>query len=1103
MIGRWQGIVIGLLGSTGVMATNPVPFVENKNQWAQEFHFGGEFPQVRMMLKDASIYFLQHQSVPDDSKIDKLPTYGFDETLHHGTGTTAYTSFELVFHQALQPRLEARNKRKTIYNYFLGEDPSRWAEAARSFGEVWYRNVYRGIDLKVYSEDGLPKYDWVVAPCGDPRQVRFSYKGVRAVTIRNEELVIENAFGEVVETKPYAYQVVNGVRRTVPAAFEIDNDEVQFVFPSGYDPNYELVIDPFLIFSSYSGSTLDNWGNAATPDNHGNLYSGGMVSGPVQGLQYPTTPGAYQTVHHGGTWDVGILKYDSVGFDVLYVTYLGGNGAETPQSLVVNKNNELLILGATSSNNFPGAKGAFKGGFFVDPLHGVQYNGGTDLFIARLSEDGSKLLASTYLGGSSNDGINFVSGSMGTNDKFESPLARNYGDQLRGDIITDDAGFVFIASNTRSSDFPVVNNPDPDALFHGGTHDGLIAKLDPSLNLVWSRLIGGAGTDVAYSIKFNASGNVLVGGGTTSTNINGFNGLHAVAPGGTDGWIAEFQSDGQAIVRGTYIGTAAYDQVYFIDVATNGDILCYGQTQGNYPITPIDKVFSNPGAGQFLHRLTPTLSTTVFSTVFGKGGLSPDISPTAFLVNACDNIYMAGWGGIINAPQRGGILRNYVGGNTLGLPVTSDAWQPQSISGQDFYLIVLTGDGQQMVYATFLGGVSSPTHVDGGTSRFDKRGIVYHAVCAGCGGFPSDFPSYHVPSARATNRSANCNNAAFKFDLSSLRAGIQTNNIQLNSPGITRVCMPEGYSFQNTSVGGEIFEWQFGDGDALTVISKNPIPHYYKKPGRYIVKLKSIDKSTCIGVDSTFVAVEVFDPHLNAGPDQKICFGSSTRLTATGGTKYVWRSADGSFSSVEPSPSVAPQQKTDYFVTITDDGGCTRKDTVTIDVVPGIDLAFNFERVYDCTSRPFIKVENTSKLKAGEEARLFFGDGTSTDELTALHTYQQDGVYTLTLQATKEFCTYQASQETRIVTLNVPNVITPAEEDGLNDTFRVQYASVSQAKAGLTVGVKIMNRWGVQVFQSNDYKDDWNGRDVDGGIYYYEVEIVGEIQCKGWIHLVK
>ncbi len=1103
MIGRWQGIVLGLLGSTVAMATNPVPFVENKNQWAQEFRFGADFPQVRMMLKDASIYFLQHRSVSDDGKVNKLPDSDFEETHPHGSGTTGYTSFELVFHQALQPSLQPGDKRRTIYNYFLDNDPSRWTHAARSFGEVTYLGLYRGIDLKVYSEDGLPKYDWIVAPCGDPRQIRFSYRGVEQVSIRDENLVIENIFGEVVETKPYAYQVVNGERRTVPAAFDIDNGEVTFVFPGGYDANYELVIDPFLIFSSYSGSTLDNWGNAATPDSKGNLYSGGMVNGPVQGLQYPTTPGAFQTVHRGGEWDVGILKYDSVGFDVLYVTYLGGNGAETPQSLVVNKDDELLILGATSSTNFPGATGPFKCGETIDPLHGIDYFGGTDLFIVRLSEDGSKLLASTYLGGTANDGINFVTGSMGTNNKTESPLARNYGDQLRGDIITDDAGFVYIASNTRSSDFPVVNNPDPDALFHGGTHDGLVARLDPSLKLVWSRLLGGTGSDVALSIKFNAAGNVLVGGGTTSGDIKGMNGIHTTAPGGTDGWIAEVQSDGTAILNGTYIGTTSYDQVYFIDVATNGDVLCFGQTQGNYPIAPIDKVFSNPGSGQFLHRLAPNLGATVYSTVFGKGGFSPDISPTAFLVNACDNIYMAGWGGAINSPVRGGVIRNYVGGNTQGLPVTSDAWQTQSVRGQDFYLIVMTGDASEMVYATFLGGVSSPTHVDGGTSRFDKRGIVYHAVCAGCGGFPSDFPSYQVPTARATNRSANCNNAAFKFDLSSLRAGIQTNNIALNAPGITRVCMPDGYTFQNTSIGGEIFEWQFGDGERLTAISKNPIPHYYKKPGRYTVKLKSIDRSTCIGVDSTFVSVEVFDPHLSAGPDQKICFGSSTRLTATGGTKYVWRTADGLFSSTEANPAIAPQQKTSYYVTISDAGGCSRKDTVTVDVVPGVDLDFDVERLYDCNTRPFIKVANNTKLKSDEEGRLFFGDGTSTDEAEVVHTYQQDGFYTVTVQATKEFCTYQKSQDVRIVTLTIPNVITPGLEDGLNDTFRIQYGSPAQAKAGLSIGLKVMNRWGVGVYQNKDYLDDWSGKDVDAGVYYYEVDILGEVQCKGWVHLVK
>jgi hypothetical protein len=1086
-----------------VSASPPVHYVENKNQWPDAFRFGADFPQARVLLKDASIYFVHLQQLPDDEKSPKKLKTDFSEAHDHASGTVAMSTFELVFLNALKPTIEPSDKQKTIYNYYLGNDESKWASAAAAYGYVTYKEMYRGIDLKIYSEDDHVKYDWIVSPCADPGKIRFSYKGIQDLDLREENLVITSKLGEVVETKPFAYQVVNGERRQVMAAFEIDNGEVYFVFPKGYDTNYELVIDPFLIFSSYSGSTLDNWGNTATPDSRGNLYSGGMVSTAVTGSSFPTTAGAYQVTHKGGSWDVGILKYDSVGANLLYVTYLGGNGVETPQSLVVNSQDELLILGATSSSNFPGTIPAdFKGGSAIDPLNGVDYAAGTDLFVSRLSVTGSQLIASTYLGGTSNDGINFISGDMGSNNKVESPLARNYGDQLRGDIITDTQGFIYIASNTQSDDFPVLND-DLAARYHGGSHDGVVAKLDPQLNLVWSRMMGGSGTDVVLSIKIAASGNILVGGGTTSIDMPGMNGLHSIAPGGTDGWIAEIASSGEQIINATYIGTPSYDQVYFIDIGTTGDVFAYGQTQGDYPIAPLGKVYANPSSGQFLHRLKADLKATVFSTTFGKGGKTPDISPTAFLVNACDNIYMAGWGGSINLPNRGdGINRIYVGGNTFGLPFTADAWQKQTL-GNDFYLMVLTGDASQLVYATFLGGASSLTHVDGGTSRFDKRGIVYHAVCASCGGRTNDFPSYNVPAARSQNRSSNCNNAAFKFDLSSLRAGIQTNNVKLTSPGFNKVCIPDGIMFENLSIGGELFEWDFGDGQKLTVISKVPIPHYYAKPGKYTVWLKSIDRSTCIGEDSTSTLVEAFIPNMGAGADQKICFGSSTRLSAFGGAKYEWKTSDGKFTSGEANPSIAPSILTNYYLTTTDIGGCIKKDTVVVDVVPGVELAFDYERFYDCNTRPYVKVKNLSELKDSEEMRFLFGDGTSSGEIEAVHNYDKDGIYTIALQATKEFCVYQVSEELRFVTLRIPNVITPGNGDGLNESFKIVYGTPPVVKDGLPIALKIVDRWGVSVYETDDYQDDWNGSNVDEGIYYYQVDITGEVQCRGWLHVVK
>jgi hypothetical protein len=1103
MIGRMRVFLGGLLlVALNSVAGSPVHYVENKNQWPSDFRFGADFPQMKVMLKDASIFFIQHTFIPGDKKSRKKQQLGTIKESHvHSAGEMSIATFELTFLDALTPTIKVSDKQVTKYHYYYGNEPSEWSSNAAAYGQIVYDEMYKGIDLNVYSQNDAMKYDWIVSPCADVRKIRFTYKGVEHIDLKDENLVVTSKLGEVVETKPYAYQLVNGQRRTVPAAFEIDDEVVTFIFPAGYDSNYELVIDPTLIFSGYSGSTLDNWGNTATPDSKGNLYSGGMVDdrGIGSGRTFPTTPGAFQTTHRsGGNWDIGILKYDSAGSSLLYVSYLGGTGTETPQSFVVNQNDELLILGATSSTDFPGTAGGFKGGTTIDPIGGVLFSGGTDIFISKLSVDGSSLLKSTYIGGTENDGINFISGEI-EDIHVESPLARNYGDQMRGDIFTDASGFVYIASNTMSDDFPVVN-ADGTVAYHNGTHDAVVAKFDPNLSVVWTRLIGGSQTDAAYSVKLNDSNHVIVAGGTTSNDLAGMNGNITAAPGNTDGWIAELSASGDQIINETYLGTSSYDQVYFIDLATNGDVVAFGQTQGSYLFTP--GVYGQPNSGQFIHRFKSDLKTTVFATTIGTRDHNPNISPTAFLVNACDNIYIAGWGGEINnsAIFWGGTTL-YLGGRTFGLPVTSDAWQPGTL-GNDFYMAVITGDAKQLVYGTFLGGTASLTHVDGGTSRFDKRGIVYHSVCAGCGGRPDDFPSYNVPEARRENRSTNCNNAAFKFDLSSLRAVIQTNNIVLTKPGFNLLCIPDSIVFQNLSLGGESFEWDFGDGNKKTTILRDNIKYYYQKPGLYTVWLKAIDISTCVGIDSISTVVNVYKPDMHVGPDQAICFGSSTKLITSGNVSNVWQTIAG-FNSADFEPTVSPDTTTNYYVTMTDADGCVLKDTLSVRVVPGIDVKFNYNKVYDCDSRPFLKVQSTTNLKEGEEAVFLFGDGGTSDEAETSHYYEKDGEYTVSLRATKEFCTYAMDEDVRIITVRVPNVITPLKEDGINDTFRIMYGDPAFLKDDVVVKLKVVDRWGVQVFESKNYKDDWKGSDIEAGVYYFEMEMVGELTCRGWVQLIK
>lgn len=1083
------------------LSDDPQPafrFVQNKTQWPKDILFSTDLRNGKIdFLKDRfRFYFLgDSQSDVIQTKTGNLSVQSYYEDGHTHEIPRDLHVYEVSF-PGFNPDAEiVGNRILTMrYNYFLGSDKSLWSSNVMAFAGVKYNDAYCGVDLDIYSDGDNLKYEWSVSPGANPYQVQLNYEGVDQIEIRDENLWIKTSVNEITELKPFAYQYIDGRQVSVPCFFKLEGNIVSYELPQAYDPCYPLTIDPILIFSAYSGSLQDNWGNTAAYDSHGNVYSGGMVDNEVRSNGFPTTPGAYKRVTAGGLWDVGILKYDSSGSSLLYATYLGGNDTETPQSLVVNSKGELLVLGATGSANFPVTNGSiFGGGEGIIPIQGIDYVNGTDIFVAKLSEDGSQLLGGTYLGGSNNDGVNFISGDITDATSERSPLAKNYGDQLRGDIITDENDLIYISSNTNSPDFTGVTNE-----YGGGSHDGVVIKLTADLSSILSaQYLGGTGTDAAYSIKVKGS-KVYTAGGTNSLNFPSMNGLKVAPEGDIDGWVAELSSADLSITNATYLGTSKYDQVYFIDLNASGDVYVFGQTKGKYKVA--GKVYADSNAGQFIHKLSSDLKTTHFSTVVGSVGkgslITPNISPTAFLVSDCNNLYLSGWGGATN--------KGYIGGNTQNMPVSPEAYQKTS-NGSDFYLMVLSADASEFLYGTYLGGKTSAVHVDGGTSRFDKQGIVYHAVCAGCGG-NSDFPAANVPLAHQQNKSSNCNNAVFKFDLALLKARLQTNTVRFNNPGITQVCMPDKIVFQNQSIGGEIFYWDLGDGTKATTYDSSSITHGYKKTGQYLVKLKAVDQGTCKGIDSTSIVVYVHKAQGFAQDDDDLCEGASYKLTAGGGIFYEWQSG-GITISDQATPSVNPTDTTDYYITVTDLNGCLTKDTVQLNVVRNINPDFKLTKVLNCLDRPFVRVDNiTDSLDADDIIYFDFGDGHTTDQITEEHHYEEDGLYHFRLIGARHGCVFEKTVEIPAFTLNIPNVITPGGSAGLNDSFVLKYRDAAGSKPGdygHKVSLIIYNRWGTILYENNNYQNDWAGDGLAAGVYYYEITVEGNSSCKSWLQIIK
>jgi hypothetical protein len=168
------------------------------------------------------------------------------------------------------------------------------------------------------------------------------------------------------------------------------------------------------------------------------------------------------------------MKINSTGTTKVYATYIGGSDNDQPHSMVVDKSNNLIIAGRTYSTNYPTSATAF------DRTH----NGGADIVVTILNATGTGILGSTYIGGSSDDCVNFDA------DEFKGGnLKHNYGDDARSEVIVDNTGNVYVTASTESTNFPVQS---PIQASSGGQQDAVLVKLNPNLTaLLFSTYLGG------------------------------------------------------------------------------------------------------------------------------------------------------------------------------------------------------------------------------------------------------------------------------------------------------------------------------------------------------------------------------------------------------------------------------------------------------------------------------------------------------------------------------------------------------------------------------------------------------------------------------------
>lgn len=902
----------------------PFLFSPNKGQWHPDVLYRTHIPGGQMYLERDGITFRYY----DQQKLKYIHDHKGEPVINGDENTiNGVTVRSKLLGANLNPAVSEKNFTEFYENWFIGRDASKHASKVFPAEELAYRDVYPGIDWLWYEKDGFLKFDFRIKAGSDPKLIKTRYTGQNRLHVDEKgNLITTTGLVVVKEEKPLAYQLTKtGDTVQVACEYRVEGDVVSYAFPAGYDATAELVIDPSLIFSTYSGSFANNFGYTATYDSKGFLYSGGNVFD----IGYNTTPGAFQTTYGGDNIDCAISKYDTTGSFMVWSTYLGGAGSEMPHSMVVNKLDQLFVFGTTGSTNFPVTANAYdqtyNGGTSVNQV-GVGYieANGSDIFVARFSVDGSQLLAATYLGGSANDGLN-----------LGPVLNHNYADLSRGEIDIDNWNNIYLASTTASANFPTTaNSIQPSS--GGGGFDGVVLKMDNSLTtLIWSTYLGGSANDAVYSLAVDKQNNIVVTGGTGSANFPVQGTAFQSHSGGIDAFVSVINSSGNSLLRSILYGTPEYDQAYFVELDNAQNVYLLGQTNAMNGYFHTGTGFGVTNGGQFISKFTPDLTARDWSTAFGNQNGHPDISPTAFLVDVCRKIYISGWGGSVNGPVPGSTVS--------GLPITTDAYQ-STPHNNDFYIMVLEDDANALSYATYYGGANSPEHVDGGTSRFNRRGEIYQSVCAGCGG-AQDFPT--TPNAwSATNNGHidvnvptvnGCNNGVFKFllDFPSMVADFEV------PPS---VCAPATVTFPNYTSGATDYHWDFGNG----VTSTDSLPTTtYTESGVYTVRLVANNTSgtTCNLTDTVIKQVVVLGLNPQDLDDKTVCVGQSTEIglqpVSDPTVTYQWSPSAGLSDATVSNPIFNSAVGTQVYQLIISNGACSDTVAQTVEVVPPPQLTLN------------------------------------------------------------------------------------------------------------------------------------------------------------------
>ncbi|MCC3371656.1 SBBP repeat-containing protein [Cohnella sp. REN36] len=485
--------------------------------------------------------------------------------------------------------IEGRQQQLEKVNYLIGNDPEKWHTGLSTYLEVAYRELWPGVDLIFHGDGGKLKYDVLAQPGARLDVIQFAYRGADRLSLDEKgNLLIHTPFGVLTEEHPVSYQVREGKRIAVESRFVLKQSEQEtcvygFGVGDDYDADYPLVIDPSLLYSTYLGGTGTETGFAIAVDGAGNAF----VTGQTASLNFPITPGAFQPALAGSvSSDALVTKLNAEGTALVFSTYLGGTSLDLGMGIAVDGAGLAYVTGQTISSDFPVTPGAFQ----------TTIGGNRDGFVTKLNFDGTALVYSTYLGGSSVDNGNAIT--------------------------VDGAGNAYVTGSTSSSNFPVTSGVFQSTL--AGSSDVFVTKLNAAgSGLLYSTYLGGSSIDEGLGIAIDVSGNAFVTGDTLSANFPTTPGAFQITLAGSfDAFVTKLNEGGTALVYSTYLGGSGSDAGNGIAIDGSGNAYVAGATSStDFPVTPgaFQPAFGGV-SDAFVTKLDANGTQLVYSTFLGGSG---------------------------------------------------------------------------------------------------------------------------------------------------------------------------------------------------------------------------------------------------------------------------------------------------------------------------------------------------------------------------------------------------------------------------------------------------------------------------------------------------